>query len=108
MPLKHRVGREFKLYSFFNVGARWGSMISATPRSLGLRETVPGTHCTGGWVGPRPVWTGVEKGKCLVDTEVRTSNRAARSESLYRLLNPGPVLQVNDHVRTYREANLSD
>jgi hypothetical protein len=20
----------------------------------------PGTHCTGGWVGPMPVWTGVE------------------------------------------------
>jgi hypothetical protein len=20
----------------------------------------PGTHCTGGWVGPMPVWTGLE------------------------------------------------
>jgi len=59
-------------------------------------------------VGPGPVWTGVEKRKSFVDTEVRTPNRAARSESLYRLLNPGPVLQVNDHVRTYREPNLAD
>ena len=23
------------------------------------------THCTGGWVGPGPVWTGVEKRKSL-------------------------------------------
>jgi hypothetical protein len=53
MPLKHRAGRELQLYSFFNVAARWGWMVSATPRPLGLRERVPGTYCTGGWVGPR-------------------------------------------------------
>ena len=37
----------------------------------------PGTHCTGGWMGPGPVWTGVEN---LVPTEVRNPDRPARSE----------------------------
>ena len=38
--------------AFFNLGARWGWVDSATPRPLYPRER-PGTHCTGGWVGPR-------------------------------------------------------
>jgi hypothetical protein len=32
--------------------ARRGRVVSATPRPLYTRER-PGTHCTGGWVGPR-------------------------------------------------------
>ena len=31
---------------------RWGLVASTTPRPLYPRER-PGTHCTGGWVGPR-------------------------------------------------------
>ena len=30
----------------------WGWVVSTTPRPLYPRE-IPGTHCTGGWVGPR-------------------------------------------------------
>jgi hypothetical protein len=43
----------------FNLGARWGWVVSATPRPLYPQES-PGTHCTciAGWVGP--VWTGAE------------------------------------------------
>ena len=29
------------------------------PAALCPRE-LPGTHCTGGWVAPGPVWTGAE------------------------------------------------
>jgi len=29
------------------------------PAALYLREK-PGTNCTGGWLGPGPVWTGAE------------------------------------------------
>jgi len=29
------------------------------PAALYHREK-PGTHCTGGWVSPRPVWSGAE------------------------------------------------
>jgi hypothetical protein len=31
-------------YSYFNLGARWGWMVSATPWPLYPRER-PGTHC---------------------------------------------------------------
>jgi hypothetical protein len=38
---------------FFNLGAGWEWVVNATPRSLYPRER-PGTHCIGGWEGPRP------------------------------------------------------
>ena len=37
---------------FFNLGSRLGWVFIATPLSLYARER-PGTHCIGGWVGPR-------------------------------------------------------
>jgi len=37
---------------FLNLGARCGRVVNATPRPLYPLER-PGTHCTGGWVGPR-------------------------------------------------------
>jgi len=43
---------EVQIYSFFNLGSRWGWFVNATPRPLYPRER-PGTHCIGGWVGPR-------------------------------------------------------
>jgi hypothetical protein len=48
-------------------------------------------HCTGSRVGPKAVWTGVGRWKCLSSTVVRTLNRLARSESLYRLSYSGRV-----------------
>jgi hypothetical protein len=39
-----------------------------------------------GWA-PRPVWTGAEN---LAPTGIRSPDRPARSESLYRLSYPGP------------------
>jgi hypothetical protein len=47
-----RSGIEVKLYSFFNLGARWGCVVNVTPRPIYPRER-PGTHCIGGCVGPR-------------------------------------------------------
>jgi hypothetical protein len=37
---------------FRDLGTRTGCVVSITPRPLYRRER-PGTHCTGGWVGPR-------------------------------------------------------
>jgi hypothetical protein len=48
-----------------DLGTRWGLVVSFTPRprfSPGKRP--PGTHCTGGWVGPR----------AGLDTEARWKN----------------------------------
>jgi hypothetical protein len=43
-----------------NLGARRGWTVSTTPRPLYPRER-PGTHCTGGWVGPRAGLEAYEK-----------------------------------------------
>jgi hypothetical protein len=37
---------------FLGLGARRGWVVNTTPRPLYPQER-PGTHCTGGWVGPR-------------------------------------------------------
>jgi hypothetical protein len=41
-----------QLYSFLNFGARWRWVVNVTPRPFYPRKR-PGTHCKGGWVGPR-------------------------------------------------------
>jgi hypothetical protein len=38
--------------SFLDLGTRRGWVVSTTPRPIYPRERL-GTHCTGGWVGPR-------------------------------------------------------
>jgi hypothetical protein len=53
-----------------------------------LPGKTPGTHCIVGWGGPGPVWTGAEN---LAPTRIRSPDRPARSESLYRLSYPGRI-----------------
>jgi len=64
-----------------------GWVVNATPRPLYPRDR-RGTHCIGGWVGPRPVWTGAEN---LAPTGIPSPDRPARSDSLYQLSYPGPL-----------------
>jgi hypothetical protein len=67
-----------------DLGARRGRVVSITLRSLYPRER-PGTHCTGGWVGPRAGLDVCEKSH---PTGIRSPDRPARSHSLYRLSYP--------------------
>ena len=60
-PRRPRQGVEVQLYSFFNPSTRWGWVVNAMPRPLCPWER-PGTHCIGGWVGPRASLDGC--GKC--------------------------------------------
>jgi len=60
-------------------------VVNATPRPLYLWER-PGTHCIEGWV-----WAGVEN---LAPTGIRSPDRPARSESLFRLSFPDPHLYI--------------
>ena len=57
-----------------------GWVVNATPRPLYPQER-HGTHCIGGWWASEPVWTGAEK---LVPAGIRSPDRPARSELLYR------------------------
>ena len=61
---------------------KMGVGVSTTHRPLYSRER-PGTHCTGGWVGPRVGLDGC--GKSRPHTGIRYPDRPARSKSLYRL-----------------------
>jgi hypothetical protein len=63
-------------------------VVNAVPRPLYPRER-PGTLCIGGWVGPGPVWTGVEN---IAPTGIRYPDRPARKELLYQLSHPGPLI----------------
>jgi len=57
------------------------------PTALYPRET-PGTHFTGDWVAPGPVWKG-EKARPHRDS---IPDRPARSHSLYRLSYPANIV----------------
>jgi len=67
-----------------------GWVVNATPQPLYPRER-PGTHCIGGWVGPQS-WSGQVRNISPPPTGIRSPDRPARSESLYRLLYPGSDL----------------
>jgi hypothetical protein len=72
-----------------------GWVVKATLRPLYTRER-PGTHCIGGWVGRR---AGLEGAENLSHTGIRSPDRPARSESLYRLSYPGP--RTYEYVEYY-------
>ena len=65
----------------------------------------PGTHCTGGWVGPRAGLDGCEKSR---PTGIRSPDRPARSESLYRLHYPGLLVLNMGSTTLYYEASHCD
>ena len=70
---------------FHDHGTRRGEG-SASPPGHSLTRERPGTHCTGGWMGPRAGLDGC--GKSRPPTGIRSPDRPARSHSLYRLCYP--------------------
>jgi hypothetical protein len=70
-----------KLYSLFNLDARWGWVVNARPRPLYSRERdlVPILQ-EAGWV-PGLVWTRAEN---LAPTEIRSLYCPAHSESILK------------------------
>jgi len=85
-----------------------GWVVNATPRPLCPRER-PGTRCIGGWIYPWPVWTGAEN---FAPTGIRSLDRPARSESLYRLSYPSPhyiyiYIYANTHTHNHTHTRRS-
>ena len=64
----------------------------------GERAPVPKVR-QGGWA-PGPVWTSAEN---LAPTEIRSPDRPARSESLYRLSYPGPEHLRSSDIKCLRD-----
>ena len=80
----HRGSRGIAL-PFLDHGTRSGWGVSVTPRPLFIpgKNPVPIVQ-EAGWA-PGPVWTGAEN---LAPTGIRSPDRSARSQSLYRLSYP--------------------
>ena len=81
-----QTGRRGIALPFLNLGARWGWVINATPPPLYHRER--------DLVRLRVVWT---RAKNLVPTGIRSPDRPARSESLYRQRYPDPLIKASCH-----------
>jgi hypothetical protein len=80
-----RVDRDIA-QTFRDLRTRMGCVVSITPRPLYPRER-PRTHLQeAGWA-QGPVWTCA---KILALTRIRSPDRPARSQSLYRVSYPGP------------------
>ena len=86
-PRRPRERGEVQPYSFFNLGARCGWVVNDTPRPLYPRVPVVQEA---GWA-PGMVWKGAEN---LALTGIRSPDRPARSESLYRLIYPRPLISL--------------
>jgi hypothetical protein len=52
-PRRRLGGEELQLLLILDLGARRECVVRITPRQHPPGERTPGTHCTGGWVGPR-------------------------------------------------------
>jgi len=68
-----------------------GRVVNATSRPFYPRER-PGTHRTGGWVGPQGRSRMLRKISPL--TGIRSQDRPATRESLYRLSHRGPQFPI--------------
>jgi hypothetical protein len=65
-------------------------VVSITPRPCFTPgERIPGTHCTGGWVGPRAGLDAEARGKILCLCRESNPGRPVRSQTLYWLSYPG-------------------
>ena len=74
--MKALEGVEVQLYSFFDLGARRGWVINATPRPLYFRQRHQEPNVQEARWAPGTVWTGVEN---LAPTGIRFPDRTAHS-----------------------------
>jgi hypothetical protein len=58
---KPQMGSRDVLYSFFNLGTKWGWVVNTIPWVTLLPGKRPGTHFTEGWVCPRASLVGCGK-----------------------------------------------
>jgi hypothetical protein len=79
-------GEELQLLLILDLGTRWEWVVSGTPRPrFNPGERTTGTHCTGGWVGPRAGLDTKARGKILpplARIEPRSPGRPVHSQTL--------------------------
>ena len=99
-PRKPRGRVEVQLYSFFNLGARCGWVINATPVRFTPRKRRV-TNCRGVWVSPRAVLDGCGKSRPYRHSIPGSSSqrRVAIPTELFRL----NLFQCTQVISTARE-----
>jgi hypothetical protein len=95
-PWRRLGGEEYSSYSFSTSALDGGEWLASRPgRAFTPGERNPGTHCTGGWVGPRAGLDTEARGKILFPQpgiEPLSPGRPARSQTLYCLSYPGSYM----------------
>jgi hypothetical protein len=94
--------RRYSSCSFLTSALQGGWVVSITPRprfTPGERAP-PGTHCTGGWVGPRADLDAESRGKILCLCRGSNPGRPVRSQTLHWLSYPAhlPAKEVRKFV----------
>jgi len=90
----HRGSRGIALL-FHDHGTRMGWGVSVTPRPLFTPGKDPVPIVQEVWRAPGPVWTGVEN---FAPAGIRSQDRPARSQSLYRLSYPAHTAVIAPNV----------
>jgi hypothetical protein len=82
---------------------RYSSYSFLTPAALCPGEGTPGTHCTGGWVGPRAGLDTEVRGKILCPCRGSNPDHPVRSQTLYWLSYPGSssIPSLSNFENTY-------
>jgi hypothetical protein len=80
---------EVQFLLILNFSIRWGWVVSITPRPrFTPGERTPGTHCTGGWVGPRAGLDAETRRKIICLCRGSNPGCPVRSQTLYWLSYP--------------------
>jgi hypothetical protein len=75
--------------------SRRGWVVSITPRPrFTPGQRAPGTHCTGGWVGPRAGLNAQVRGKIFCLCRGSNAGSPVRSQTLYWLSYPGSFVYM--------------
>jgi hypothetical protein len=82
----HLGDRRYSSYSFLTSALEGGEVVSITPRPhFTPGKIVPGTHCIGGWVGPRAGLDAEVRGKILCPCRGSNLGCPVCSQTLYWL-----------------------
>ena len=76
--------------------AKWEWGVNPTPRPPLCPREKPGTHCTGGWMGPR-----------AVPTRIRSRTVQPVAQSLYRLSHPAHRFKLTYIKQTNKQTDSS-
>jgi hypothetical protein len=85
--------RRYSSYSFMTLALVGGEWSASTPRPC----FTPGTHCTGGWLGPRAGLDREARGKILCPCRGSNLGHPVRSQTLYWLSYHGSHIHIIDY-----------